>query len=270
MSVGLGSLRAMNAPAPSDEITITLPDGSSRTASRGTTPAEVAAAIGSRLAKAALVAKVDGEWADLTRPLDADVALQIVVPDSDAGREVLRHSTAHVMAEAVTRLFPGVKVAIGPAIADGFYYDFELPAGGTFSDDDLGRIEDEMRRIVKADQRFEREELDYEAALELFADQPYKCEIIDKVRHGQGDAEDAGEVGGDGGVSVYRNTDGDGVAFTDLCRGPHVPSTGRLGAFKLMKVAGAYWRGDSTKPMLSRIYGTAFAKQEEQIGRAHV
>jgi len=248
----------MSAAAPSDEITVTLPDGSVRTAPRGATPGDIAAGIGARLAKAALAAKVDGEWADLGRPLGADVALQIVVPESDAGREVLRHSTAHVMAEAVTRLFPGVRVAIGPAIADGFYYDFELPDGGTFSDDDLGRIEDEMRRIVKADQRFEREDLDYDAALALFADQPYKCEIIAKVRNGEADADDAGEAGGEGGVSVYRNTADGEVAFTDLCRGPHVPSTGRLGAFKLMKVAGAYWRGNEKGPMLQRIYGTAW------------
>ncbi|MFM8238178.1 MAG: threonine--tRNA ligase [Actinomycetota bacterium] len=248
----------MSSADPNAEITVTLPDGSTRAAARGATPADIAAGIGARLAKAALAAKVDGEWADLGRPLLDDAALQIVVPESDAGREVLRHSTAHVMAEAVTRLFPGVRVAIGPAIADGFYYDFDLPDGGTFSDDDLGRIEDEMRRIVRADQRFEREELDYDAALELFADQPFKCEIIDKVRRGEADADDAGEAGGEGGVSVYRNTDGDGVAFTDLCRGPHVPSTGRLGAFRLMKVAGAYWRGNEKGPMLQRIYGTAW------------
>ena len=158
----------MSASSPSDEITVTLPDGSTRTATRGATPADIAAAIGARLAKAAVAAKVDGEWADLGRPLAADAAVQIVVPDSDAGREVLRHSTAHVMAEAVTRLFPGVRVAIGPAIADGFYYDFELPGGATFSDDDLGRIEDEMRRIVKADQPFVREELDYDEIVAIF------------------------------------------------------------------------------------------------------
>ena len=138
--------------------------------------------------------------------------------------------------QAVTRLFPGAKVAIGPAIVDGFYYDFDLPDGRTFSDDDLARIEDEMRGIVKADQHFERSELTYDDALALFADQPYKQEIIEKVRSGAADAEDAGEAGGDGAaVSVYRNVvDGD-VAFVDLCRGPHVPSTGKLGAFKLLR-----------------------------------
>src|SRR5437763_7180582 len=254
----------------SEQITVTLPDGSSREYPRGTTPADVAASIGSRLAKAAIAAKADGEWVDVSRPLEHDTQLQIITPDSADGREVLRHSTAHVMAEAVTRLFPGAKYAIGPAIADGFYYDFELPDGKTFSDDDLGRIEDEMRGIVKADQRFERSELSYDDALALFADQPYKREIIEKVRSGAADAEDAGEAGGDGAaVSVYRNVvDGD-VAFVDLCRGPHVPSTGKLGAFKLLKVAGAYWRGNEKGPMLQRIYGTAWESKAALAEHLH-
>ena len=244
------------------QITVTLPDGSTREFDRGTTPAAVAAAIGSRLGKAAVAAKIDGEWADLNRPLDADATVEIVVPASDAGREVLRHSTAHVMAEAVTHLFPGAKYTIGPAITDGFYYDFELPNGATFHEEDLAKIEAEMRRIVKADQAFAREDLSYDDALALFADQPYKIEIIEKVRGGNADDEDAGEAGGDGGVSIYRNVvDGD-VAFTDLCRGPHVPSTGKLGAFKLTKVAGAYWRGNEKGPMLQRIYGTAWESQK--------
>ncbi len=248
----------------SAQITVKLPDGSSREYASGTTAAEVAASIGTGLAKAAIAAKADGEWIDLGRPLDHDVALQIVVPGSDDGREVLRHSTADVMAEAVTCLFPGAKVAIGPSIADGFYYDFDLPNGETFSDDDLARIEAEMRAIVKADQRFERTELSFDDALLLFGDQPYKREIIEKVRSGAADDADAGEAGGDGaGVSVYRNvvTEADGtteVEFTDLCRGPHVPSTGKLGVFKLQKVAGAYWRGNEKGPMLQRIYGTAW------------
>jgi threonyl-tRNA synthetase len=242
-----------------DQITVTLPDGSSREYAVGTTPAEVAASIGKGLAKAAIAAKADGEWIDLVRPLDHSVGLEIVVPASDDGREVLRHSTAHVMAEAVTELFPGAKYAIGPAIADGFYYDFELPNHATFSEDDLSRIEDAMRKVVKDDQRFEREELSYDDALSLFADQPYKREIIEKVRAGDASDEDAGEVGDDSaGVSVYRNVSGGQVHFTDLCRGPHVPSTGKLGVFKLTKVAGAYWRGNEKGPMLQRIYGTAW------------
>src|SRR3954471_18593553 len=173
----------------SEQITVKLPDGSSRDYASGSTPAEVAASIGRGLAKAAIAAKADGEWVDLSRPLERHVALQIVVPDSEDGREVLRHSTAHVMAEAVTRLFPGAKYAIGPAIADGFYYDFDLPEGATFSEDDLGRIEDEMRKIVKADEGFVREELSFDDALALFADQPYKREIIEKVREGDASAE---------------------------------------------------------------------------------
>ncbi len=245
----------------SEHVRVTLPDGSSREYPRGTTAGDVAASIGAGLAKAALAAKSDGEWIDLAQPLSHDTQLQIIVPTSDDGREVLRHSTAHVMAEAVTRVFPGAKYAIGPAIADGFYYDFDLPDGRTFSDDDLARIEAEMRKIVKANQAFRREELSYDDALALFADQPYKREIIEKVRAGVASDEEAGEAGGgdDSGVSVYRNIGKQGeVDFTDLCRGPHVPSTGKLGAFKLTKVAGAYWRGNEKGPMLQRIYGTAW------------
>jgi threonyl-tRNA synthetase len=159
---------------------------------------------------------------------------------------VLRHSTAHVLAQAVLGLFPGAKFAIGPAIENGFYYDFELPDGATFSDDDLERIEKRMREIVAEDQPFVRTECATGQGLEVFADQPYKREIIERV--------DASEVVGGDTVSTYRNTDG----FVDLCRGPHVPSTGRLGSFKLQKVAGAYWRGDENRPMLQRIYGTAW------------
>ncbi len=246
----------------SEPITITLPDHSTREYPVGTTPGDVAASIGKRLAKDAIAARVDGEWVDLNRPLRSDAHVAIVTPGSEEGREVLRHSTAHVLAQAVTRLFPGAKYAIGPAISDGFYYDFELPLGATFSEDDLARIEVEMRAIVAADQRFAREDLDYDAGLAVFADQAYKQEIITKVRAGAADSEDAGEVGGEvggDGVSVYRNVDADGaVAFTDLCRGPHVPSTGRLGAFKLMRVAGAYWRGIDIGPHLQVIYGTAW------------
>jgi threonyl-tRNA synthetase len=253
-----------------EQITVTLPDGSTREFPRGTTPAEVAASIGRGLAKAAIAAKLDGEWVDLDRPLERDARLQLVVPASDDGREVLRHSTAHVMAEAVTRVFPGAKYAIGPAIADGFYYDFELPGGATFSDEDLARIEDVMREIIGTDQRFVREELAYDDALALFSDQPYKREIIEKVRAGDASVEDAGEAGADGaGVSVYRNVAGEMVCFTDLCRGPHVPSTGRLGAFKLMKVAGAYWRGNEKGPMLQRIYGTAWESDKALAEHLH-
>ncbi len=236
-----------------DQLTITLPDGSTREVDPGSTPADVAGSIGKRLAKAAVAARVDGEPVDLDRPLERDCELAIVTDDSDEGRAVLRHSTAHVMAQAVLDLFPGAKFAIGPPIEDGFYYDFELPGGEHFSDDDLGRIEERMREIVADDQAFVRDEMSRSEGLELFADQPYKVEIIENV--------DPSEVESTDEVSVYRNPrDGDG--FVDLCRGPHVPTTKRLGYFKLMKVAGAYWRGDEQRPMLQRIYGTAWESKQ--------
>jgi threonyl-tRNA synthetase len=251
-------------------ITITLPDGSTRDYDDGVTAGEIAASIGRGLAKAALAAKVavdDGaaEWYDLDRPIDHDARVAIITPDSDDGREVLRHSTAHVMAQAVTDLFPGAKYAIGPAIADGFYYDFELPKDKHFSDDDLDQIEARMREIVAADEPFVREELDREHAIATFADQPYKIEIIERV-----DPDDSSEVGEGNVISVYRNPRDGKQPFVDLCRGPHVPSTKRLGAFKLTKVAGAYWRGDEKRPMLQRIYGTAWeskAALEEHLHR---
>ncbi len=242
----------MNAP-----LTITLPDGSAREFAAGTTAADVAASIGKRLAKAAVAAKVDGNEVDIERPLHDGDHVAIITDDSDAGRHVLRHSTAHVMAQAVTQLFPGTRFSIGPAIENGFYYDFELPGGATFSDDDLGVIEARMREIVKADQRFVRSEVSVDEALELFADQPYKVEIIERVQElaaaGATDELDTGEVDPSS-ISVYRNTDD----FVDLCKGPHVPSTGRIGHFELQKVAGAYWRGNEKGPMLQRIYGTAW------------
>src|SRR3954462_9250459 len=171
----------------SEQIKVTLPDSSTREVATGTTPAEIAASIGARLAKDAIAARVDGEWVDLDRPITHDASVAIVTPASTEGREVLRHSTAHVLAQAVESLFPGAKYALGPAIVDGFYYDFELPDGKTFSEDDLGRIEDEMRKIVGADQRFVREELSYDAGLALFGDQRFKQEIITKVRGGAAD-----------------------------------------------------------------------------------
>jgi threonyl-tRNA synthetase len=246
-------------------ITITLPDGTTRDYGDGVTAGEIAASIGKGLAKAALAARVGDDWYDLDRPIDHDARVAIITPDSDDGREVLRHSTAHVMAQAVTDLFPGAMYAIGPAIADGFYYDFDLPKGQHFSDDDLARIEARMREIVKADEPFVREELDREHAIATFADQPYKVEIIERV-----DPEDSSEVGEGNVISVYRNPRDGKPPFVDLCRGPHVPSTKRLGAFKLTKVAGAYWRGDEKRPMLQRIYGTAWeskAALEEHLHR---
>ncbi|HEX2038821.1 MAG TPA: threonine--tRNA ligase [Acidimicrobiales bacterium] len=227
-------------------ITVTLPDGSSRELEAGATAADLAASIGRGLAKAAVAAVVDGREADLAAPLPDGATVAIVTADTPQGRHVLRHSTAHVMAQAVTQLWPGAKFAIGPPIEDGFYYDFELPGGAHFAEEDLERIEARMREIVKADQPFVREEHSRDEGLALFADQPYKREIIEGVDESEG---------ADGGVvSAYRNS----PEFVDLCRGPHVPSTGRLGSFKLMRVAGAYWRGDEKRPQLQRIYGTAW------------
>ena len=235
-------------------LTVKLPDGSARELPAGSSAADLAASIGSRLAKAALAAVVDGAEADLSAPLPNGATVAIITADSDPGRHVLRHSTAHVLAQAVTQLFPGAKFSIGPAIEDGFYYDFDLPGGRTFSESDLASIAEKMKEIVKADQPFVRSEVGVDEALKLFADQPYKCEIIQRVTSGAADGADAGEVGGGETISVYRNTE----TFVDLCRGPHVPSTGKLGHFALMKVAGAHWRSSEKGPMLQRIYGTAW------------
>jgi len=240
-----------------DEITVQLPDGSARTLPAGSTAADLAAAIGSRLAKAAVAARIDGVETDLGTPLQDGSTVAIVTANSEEGRHVLRHSAAHVMAQAVTQLWPGAKFAIGPPIKDGFYYDFELPGGQTFHEDDLERIEARMREIVAADQPFVREEHDIDDGLRLFSDQPYKVEIIKGV--------DANEGAAEGVVSAYRNSD----EFVDLCRGPHVPSTKRIGgAFKLTKVAAAYWRGDEKNQQLQRVYGTAW--EDDKALQAHL
>ena len=236
------------------EISVLLPDGSSRALPAGSSIADLAASIGSRLAKAAVAGTVDGDEVDLTVPLFDGATVSIITADSDAGRHVLRHSTAHVLAQAVVQLFDGAHFTIGPAIEDGFYYDFALPNNKTFSDDDLAAIEKRMREIIKANQPFTRSEVSVKEALAVFATQPYKCEIIERVTSGAADGSDVGEVGSADSVSLYRNSD----SFVDLCRGPHVPSTSRLGHFSLMKVAGAYWRGNEKGPMLQRIYGTAW------------
>ncbi len=235
----------MTTENPTSEIEITLPDGSSRRLPRGATAADLAVSIGRRLAAAAVAARVDGAEVDLGVALPDSAQVSIVTVDSDEGRAVLRHSTSHVLAQAVCDLFPGARYAIGPPVTDGFYYDFELPGEAHFTEDDLGRIEARMREIVAEDQAFVREELTVTQGLEQFSDQPYKVEIIEGVDSAEG-AE--GAV-----VSTYRND-----KWVDLCRGPHVASTSRLGAFKLMRVAGAYWRGDESRPMLQRIYGTAW------------
>ncbi|CAB4550715.1 unannotated protein [freshwater metagenome] len=197
---------------------------------------------------------MNGQEVDLGVQVTQGATVSIITATSDEGRHVLRHSTAHVLAQAVVQLFPGAQFSIGPAIEDGFYYDFELPGGKTFSDDDLSVIEQRMRDIIALDQPFVRADVTADDALKIFAQQKYKCEIIERVRGGVADGSDAGEVGDSDTISVYRNTED----FVDLCRGPHVPSTSKLGHFALMKVAGAYWRGNEKGPMLQRIYGTAW------------
>ena len=246
------------------DIEVLLPDGSTRTLSDGATALDLATQIGPRLAKDALAAVVDGELTDLETSLFNGATVSIVTPKSDLGREVLRHSSAHVLAQAVTRLWPGAKYAIGPAIDDGFYYDFDLPGGVHFSDDDLERIDEEMRAIVKEDQPFIRSEYSVVDGLALFADQPYKVEIINAVL-ANATPEDLAEVASPSVVSTYSNS----PAFVDLCRGPHVPSTSHLGHFKLTRVAGAYWRGDEKRPQLQRIYGTAWESEEALAAHLH-
>ena len=216
--------------------------------SDGTTDLPEGEPVGSVLPPEAIAARVDGAVVDLSFVPSADAKAEPVLPSDPDGLHVLRHSAAHAMAQAVCDLFPGTKYAIGPPVEDGFYYDLELP--GPISETDLPKVEDRMRELVDADQPFVHEELPRAEALERFADQPYKREIVETLEEG--------EVPGGDTVTVYRN---DG--WSDLCLGPHVPSTGRLGAFKLTKLAGAYWRGDESRTMLTRIYGTAWATQDD-------
>ena len=238
-------------------IDVVLPDGSVKALESPASGLDVASSIGSRLAKAALAIIVNGELSDLSREIPDGAHVSVVTASSSEGLEVLRHSTAHVMAQAVTRLWPGTHFAIGPTIDNGFYYDFELPNDARFTESDLEKIENEMRAIVREDQPFIRRELLRDEGLELFADQPFKVEIIRSVSAGA-TGEDVREAGDGTVVSTYRNSDN----FVDLCRGPHVPSTAKLGFFKLMRVAGAYWRGDEKRPQLQRIYGTAWDSKD--------
>jgi threonyl-tRNA synthetase len=231
-------------------LTVKLPDGSDLELADGATGADAAAAIGPGLARAALAVKQGGELRDLAAPLAEGTTIEVVTDRSPEALELVRHDAAHVLAESVVELWPGTKVSIGPPIADGFYYDFDFPNGFRPSEADLERIEDRMRAHVAADEPFERTDVPAAAALERFrgVDEPYKVELIeDLVR------DDGVET-----VSLYRNG-----PFTDLCRGPHGPSTGRIGALKLTSLAGAYWRGDESRPMLTRIYGTAFFNQRD-------
>lgn len=227
------------------EIKVILPDGSKRRYEAGTTIRAVAFDIGSRLGKAAIAGEVDGKLVDVNYPIEKDVNLSIITVDSEEGLEVYRHSAAHIMAQAVKRVFgKDVKLAIGPAIEDGFYYDFDLEE--RISPDDLQKIEKEMNKIIKENVEFERYDLPKEEALAKLREQGeiFKVELVEDLE--------------DNTVSFYKQGD-----FEDLCRGPHLPSTKYLKAFKLMNVAGAYWRGSEKNPMLQRIYGTAFPKQKE-------
>ena len=237
------------------EITVILPDGSPLELAAGATGADAAAAIGPRLAADALGIKVDGELRDLGAELPDGAEISIVTAnskgeDADDALWLIRHDAAHVMATAVTDLWPGTKVSIGPPIDGGFYYDFEFPDGERPSEADLERIEAAMREHIAADEPFERTELPAAEAIERFRaeDQPYKVELIEDLVRDEGVET----------VSLYRNG-----PFTDLCRGPHAPSTGRIKAFKLNSIAGAYWRGDEKRQMLTRIYGTAFHSQTD-------
>ena len=235
------------------QISVTLPDGSHRDVEESSSAFDLASSISRGLAKVAVAAEINAVLSDLSTRLEDGDTVRIITADSDEGRHVLRHSTAHVMAQAVTDLFPSAKFTIGPAIEHGFYYDFDL-GGQAFTESDLERVEQRMREIVKADQPFVRSVVQADEALRLFADQPYKREIIERVRSGGADGADAAEVGSADEVSLYRNSE----SFVDLCLGPHVPSTSRLGHFKLQKVSAAYWRGSEKGPTLQRIYGTAW------------
>jgi threonyl-tRNA synthetase len=232
-----------------------LPDGTTLTLPEGATGADAAAAIGSGLARAALAIKVDGELRDLARPLGPGNGtvpkLQILTDRSgDEALQLLRHDAAHVLAAAMLELYPGVKISIGPPIESGFYYDFEFPEGTTVNDEDFPKIEAVMNAHIDADEAFVREDVGVKDALHRFleADQPYKVELIEDLIRDEHVKT----------VSLYTNG-----PFTDLCRGPHAPSTKRIKAFKLQSVAGSYWRGDASRKMLTRVYGTAFFSEKE-------
>src|SRR5271155_1607173 len=227
----------------SDSITITLPDGSQKTAPAGSRPLDIAKSIGQRLADDAVVARVDGQMWDLTRPLEGDAKLEILTSRNPEALNVYRHSTAHLLAAAVLELFPETKLGIGPPIEAGFYYDFARPEA--FTPEDLEKIEKKMWEIQARDLPYERKYTEKNEGLRLYADQPMKCELI---------TERAGDI-----FSEYTL----GPDFIDFCRGPHVPSTKKLRAFKLLSIAGAYWKGDEKNAQLQRIYGTAFFNTKE-------
>jgi threonyl-tRNA synthetase len=231
-------------------MTVFLPDGSELELDDGASGADAARAIGEGLARAALGVRVDGELRDLSAPLSDGDRVEIVTAKDDDGLRLLRHDAAHVLATAVMELYPGVKISIGPPIEDGFYYDFDFPDGTKLTEDDFERVEQRMREHIGADERFERSEVPVAEAIERFRaeGQDYKVELIEDLVRDEGVET----------VSLYSNG-----PFTDLCRGPHGPSTKRIKAMKLTSVAGAYWRGDASKPMLTRVYGTAFSSKDE-------
>lgn len=226
------------------DIVVTLPDQSQKGYPQGVTPYDIAQDISAGLARRAVAAVVNEEMVDLFTPLKADSEVRIITTDDPEALEILRHTTAHVMAQAVLRLFPGAKLAIGPAISDGFYYDFDLAT--TLGPEEMEKIEAEMERIIKEDLGITRAEMSREEAIAFFQEQgqDYKVELINDLA--------------DERVSLYSQGE-----FVDLCRGPHLSSTGKVPAFKLLNTAGAYWRGDSSRPMLQRIYGTAFFKKKD-------
>jgi threonyl-tRNA synthetase len=227
-----------------------LPDGTELELPDGATGGDAARAIGEGLARAALGIRVDGELQDLGAPLEPGTNIEIVTARDDDGLWLLRHDAAHVLATAVMELYPGVKISIGPPIDDGFYYDFDFPDGTKLTEDDFERVEQKMREHIGADEQFERTDVPVAEAIERFKSegQDYKVELIEDLVRDQGVET----------VSLYRNG-----PFTDLCRGPHGPGTKRIKAVKLTSVAGAYWRGDAKKPMLTRVYGTAFASKDD-------
>lgn len=233
-------------------IEVTLPDGSKREFDSPVTVGDVAASIGAGLARAALAGKVNGKLVDLSHPITENSTVSIVTDKDPEGLEIIRHSTSHLMAQAVKELYPEAQITIGPVIENGFYYDFSLPK--YLTNEDLPLIEKKMDEIVKRDLPIVREEMDRDEAVKYFNSigEHYKAEIIGSIP--------AGET-----ISLYRQGD-----YVDLCRGPHVPSTGRLKVHKLMKLAGAYWRGDSKNEMLQRIYGTAWAKKDDMAAYLHM
>ncbi|MBW5290427.1 MAG: Threonyl-tRNA synthetase [Candidatus Ruthia sp. Asou_11_S2] len=230
---------------------ITLPDGTQKTFEQALSVAQVAKSIGSGLAKAALAGEVDGELVDTSFLIKTDVNLEIITESDDKGLEVIRHSTAHLLAQATQMLYPKAQVTIGPVIDNGFYYDFSYSDG--FSEGDLAKIEKNMHKLVKQNLKIERFEMGRDEAIQFFKDkgEHYKAEIIESIPADQT-------------LSLYKQGD-----FIDLCRGPHVPSTAKLKAFKLMKLAGAYWRGDSNNEMLQRVYGTAWATKQDLETHLH-